>query len=134
MSVQEYLNEVQSKWQTGIAREHAYRPALENLVKRTLPDLTALNDPARIHVGTLDFIIRKGEIDVGYIEAKDLNVNLDKVEKSEQLQRYLDSDNLILTDYLKSFAFTVMARRSTLYELVMPLWGRCSRDLKILTS
>lgn len=101
MSVQDYLNEVQSKWLTGIAREHAYRPALENLVKKVLPDLTALNDPARIHVGTLDFIIRKGDIDVGYIEAKDVNVNLDKTEKSEQLQRYLDLDNLILTDYLE---------------------------------
>lgn len=101
MSIQEYLNQVQEKWRTGDAREHAYRPTLENLIKKILPDLTALNDPARIHVGTLDFIIRKGEIDVGYIEAKDLNVNLDKIEKSEQLQRYLDLDNLILTDYLE---------------------------------
>lgn len=101
MSVQDYLSEVQTKWQTGIAREHAYRPVLENLISRILPDLTALNDPARIHVGTLDFIIRRGEIDIGYIEAKDVNVNLDKIEKSEQLQRYLDLDNLILTDYLE---------------------------------
>lgn len=101
MSIQDYLNQIQEKWKTGDAREHAYRPTLENLIKKLLPDLTALNDPARIHVGTLDFIIRKGEIDVGYIEAKDLNANLDKVEKSEQLQRYLDLDNLILTDYLE---------------------------------
>ena len=101
MPIQEYLNQVQEKWQTGVAREHAYRPALESLVKQILPDLTALNDPARIHVGTLDFIIRRGEIDIGYIEAKDLNANLNQVEKSEQLQRYLDLDNLILTDYLE---------------------------------
>ena len=85
MPIQEYPNQVQEKWQTGVAREHAYRPVLEDLIKKILPDLTALNDPTRIHVGTLDFITRRGEVDVGYIEAKDLNINLDKVEKSEQL-------------------------------------------------
>ncbi len=102
MPIQKYITEIEKKWQSnGDAREHTYRPALENLLKAIMPDLTALNDPARIHVGSLDFILRRGEIDVGYIETKDLNVNLNQVEKSEQLKRYLDLDNLILTDYLE---------------------------------
>ncbi len=106
MSVQNYLDQVQTKLQSKISSEHVYRPALEALISDTLPGVTAFKDPARIQIsdgktGNLDFIVRRGEIDVGYIEAKDVNVNLDKVERSEQLRRYLDLDNLILTDYLE---------------------------------
>lgn len=39
---------------------------------------------------------------LGYIEAKDIGIDLQKTEKAEQMSRYLKSlDNLILTDYLE---------------------------------
>ncbi len=47
-------------------------------------------------------MIQRGAEPLGYIEAKDIGENLDKVQKSEQLKRYRDSlNNLILTDYLE---------------------------------
>lgn len=106
MPIQAYINEIQSKYDGGDAREHTYRPALETLMKAIMPDVTAFNDPARIQIGDdeqgqLDFILRKNNIDIGYIETKDVNDNLNKTEKSEQLQRYLKLPNLILTDYLE---------------------------------
>ena len=36
-----------------------------------------------------------------YIEAKDIGVSLDKVEKSEQMTRYYGYTNLVLTDYVE---------------------------------
>ncbi|MEA5579929.1 type ISP restriction/modification enzyme [Nodularia harveyana UHCC-0300] len=54
--------------------------------------------------GTPDFTIRKNDRLLGHIEAKDINVDLDKTEKTEQLKRYLESNigyNLILTNYLE---------------------------------
>jgi predicted helicase len=36
-----------------------------------------------------------------YLEAKDIGVSLDKVEKSEQMARYFGYTNLVLTDYLE---------------------------------
>ena len=43
----------------------------------------------------------RGSITVGYTETKDIGVDLDKTEKSDQLERYLGYSNLILTDYLE---------------------------------
>jgi len=46
-----------------------------------------------------DFVVLKGDVPILYIEAKDIGVSLDKVEKSEQMARYFGYANLILTDY-----------------------------------
>jgi predicted helicase len=97
-----YIEALQKENATGVAIEHAYRPALKNYLEALLTGIIAINDPKRQKCGAPDYIVRKGEIDVGYIEAKDINVGLDKVEKSDQMKRYLESlDNLILTDYLE---------------------------------
>ena len=102
MPLQKYIDDIQRQYKTGIAREHAYRPALKALVEDIMPDITAINDPAHIECGAPDFILHRRKIDVGYIEAKDIGNDLSKTEKDEQLKRYLDSlDNLILTDYLE---------------------------------
>lgn len=102
MNFAEYVQDVSKRFATGNAREHAYRPSLQNLLEATIPDILATNDPARIKCGAPDFILTRRKIDVGYIEAKDIGVDLNKTEKDEQLKRYLESlDNLILTDYLE---------------------------------
>ena len=102
MPIQKYIDDVQRQFKTGIAREHAYRPALKNLIEEIMPDVTAINDPAHIKCGAPDYILHRRKIDVGYIEAKDVGIDLSKTEKSEQLKRYLESlDNLVLTDYLE---------------------------------
>ncbi len=97
-----YIAELQKKQATGVAIEHAYRPALQYYLEGLLPNIQAINDPKRQKCGAPDYIVRKGELDVGYIEAKDINVSLDKTEKTDQMKRYLESlDNLILTDYME---------------------------------
>jgi len=50
----------------------------------------------------LEEIVTRGELPVGYIEAKDVGRSLDEIERDEQLRRYRESlSNLILTDYLE---------------------------------
>ncbi|EQD26880.1 adenine specific DNA methyltransferase, partial [mine drainage metagenome] len=52
--------------------------------------------------GAPDYVIARGTVPLGYVEAKDVGANLNEVERSEQLGRYRDSlGNLILTDYLE---------------------------------
>jgi type I restriction-modification system DNA methylase subunit len=102
MPFQKYIEDVQRQFKTGIAREHAYRPALKTLVEDIMLDVTAINDPAHIKCGAPDYILHRRKIDVGYIEAKDVGIDLSKTEKTDQLKRYLGSlDNLVLTDYLE---------------------------------
>ncbi len=106
-----YLLDVQKQLSTGIAREHAYRPALKILLEDIIPDVIAVNDPAHIKCGAPDFILQRRKIDIGYIEAKDINTDLGKTEKTDQLKRYLPSlDNLILTDYLE-FRFYLRGKK-----------------------
>jgi predicted helicase len=59
------------------------------------------NEPARIDCGAPDYILTRKEIPVGYIEAKDIGVDLGSKSLKEQFDRYRASlNNLVFTDYL----------------------------------
>src|SRR5947209_9456061 len=61
---------------------------------------------------------------IGYIEAKDIGVSLDKIEKDEQLKRYLHAlDNLILTDYLE-FRWYIKGEKQMTARLATPHGGK----------
>ncbi len=100
-AINDYLSEIESAFRTGIAAEHAYRPALERLLESASEDLNAVNDPRRIDIGAPDFIVLRGDSPIGIVEAKDIGANLDQVERSDQVDRYRKFGNLILTDYLE---------------------------------
>ncbi|MDB5186983.1 MAG: hypothetical protein JWM07_455 [Candidatus Saccharibacteria bacterium] len=98
-----YLEEVQKQFAMGHAREHTYRPALERLMN-SFDDTHASNEPKHSEHGAPDFIFLKesnSKITKGYAEAKDIDINLDKTEKTEQMSRYAGYANLFLTDYLE---------------------------------
>jgi len=96
-----YINEVSEKYKTGRAGEHAYRPTFEKLVKTLDQKIGIINDPKRTEYGAPDFVFVRGELITGYVETKDIDADLDKVEKTEQVERYLGYSNLILTNYLE---------------------------------
>lgn len=97
-----YASELKAKIKFKEAREHAYRPALQNYVESLERGVDAINDAARIQCGAPDFIVHKKRVPVGYIEAKNIGESLDKVKKSDQGKRYFGSlSNLIITDYLE---------------------------------
>lgn len=100
--IEQYAQEVSEQLLSGQAREHGYRPALERLM-RSFQDVGATNDPKRSAYGNPDMIFyRKSNHDIilGYAEAKDIDVNLDRTIKTEQLHRYAGYNKLFLTNYL----------------------------------
>ena len=100
--IQDYLQAIQKKLAMGDATEHTHRAALQGFIECFETGINATNEPKRIQCGAPDYVIRKGQLTVGYIEAKDIGKSLDEVEKSDQLERYRESlTNLILTDYLE---------------------------------
>ena len=100
--LQDYQRTLERELKRGNATEHTYRSTLKTLLESLFPGIVATNEPKRIKAGAPDYVVTKGETPLGYIEAKDIGVSLDKTVKSEQLGRYLDSlGNLILTDYLE---------------------------------
>jgi predicted helicase len=105
MTLKEYIAELNRQFQTGIAREHTYRPALQNLLASLLPDLIISNEPARQTCGAPDYILqrRPDNIPIAFIEAKDINDPdlAGRNKNREQFDRYKRSlDNIIFTDYL----------------------------------
>src|SRR3989339_2067669 len=103
--ISEYLKELSKKYNKGDAREESYYSTLETLLKnyseqhrKKKIDITTL--PKATEAGNPDFRIWDGKQDVvGYIEAKDVGKDLDTVEDTEQLKRYLKTfPNVILTN------------------------------------
>jgi hypothetical protein len=116
LTLAQYLKAIVKELAAGRATEHTHRPALKSLVESLGSGITATNEPKRVECGAPDFIVTKGEIPLGYVEAKDVGVPLDKAEKSEQLERYRESlGNLILTDYLE-FRWYVRPNRTRANE------------------
>lgn len=101
MTVADYLERINTRFKTGISREHTYRGDLQNLLESMVTDVLVTNEPARIACGAPDYIITKKGIPVAYIEAKDIGVDLNSKSLKEQFDRYKAAlDNLIFTDYL----------------------------------
>ncbi|CAN5464601.1 DNA methyltransferase [soil metagenome] len=101
MTIQEYLENVNKRFITGISREHSYRGDLQTLLESLANGILVTNEPARIKCGAPDFIITRKDIPVGYIEAKDIGKDLTSKDFKEQFERYRKSlNNLIFTDYL----------------------------------
>ena len=102
MSIQEYLKKLNTRYKAGISTEHSYRGDLQTLLESLLPDsLLITNEPTRISCGAPDYIISKGSIPLGYIEAKDLGADIASRQYEEQFNRYKSSlPNLIFTNYV----------------------------------
>lgn len=64
----------------------------------------AVNEPKHSEHGAPDFVFlsdNNNDLILGYAEAKDITISLDRTEKSEQMKRYAGYANLYLTDYLE---------------------------------
>ncbi len=101
MTIQQYLTKINTLYITGNAREHSYRGDLQNLIMAILPDVLVTNEPARVDCGAPDYVLTRKEVPIGYIEAKDIGVDLKDKKLKEQFDRYKSGlTNLIFTDYL----------------------------------
>lgn len=102
MSINDYVVAIQREAATGAATEHTFRPALKALFESLDIGISAINEPKRIDCGAPDFQVMRGALPVGHVEAKDLWADLNRVQRSEQLARYLPAlPNLILTNSLE---------------------------------
>jgi type I restriction-modification system DNA methylase subunit len=99
--IEDFVGKVIATRGTGAATEHSYRPALLDLFNALEEGVVALNEPKRVGCGAPDFIIQRGEIAIGHVEAKDIGVGLRalKDRNKEQQDRYRKAlPNLIYTN------------------------------------
>ncbi|MEW6002936.1 MAG: type ISP restriction/modification enzyme [Nitrospirota bacterium] len=104
-----YLKQIAETSKQGDAREESYYPVLKSFFDEYCSSsgkkkvhITIL--PKKTEAGNPDFRVWDGKQHVtGYIEAKDPAIeNLDRIEETEQLKRYLHTfPNVILTNFLE---------------------------------
>jgi predicted helicase len=107
--LREYLKKIADTSKRGDAREESYYPVLKDLFEEYSNSTGKKNVhvtvlPKKTEAGNPDFRVWDGKQHItGYIEAKDPAIeNLDKIEETEQLKRYLHTfPNLILTNFLE---------------------------------
>ena len=98
MTLSQYIAKIDTLYKTGNARKHSYRVDLQNLIMAILPDVLVTNEPARVQCGAPDYVLTRKDISIGYIEAKDIGVNLASKTFKEQFDRYKSVlTNLILS-------------------------------------
>ncbi|MCH8010341.1 MAG: N-6 DNA methylase [Candidatus Marinimicrobia bacterium] len=104
--IQSYLKEIADIIIRGDYREETFYPALKSFLEEYGKSIgkkkiavTVL--PKKTEAGNPDFSVWDGEYEqVGFIEAKQPGTNLDQIEATDQLKRYLKIfPNLILTDF-----------------------------------
>ena len=105
MTIHQYIETINQRFRQGNATEHTYRGDLQHLLESLVTDIRATNEPKRQSCGAPDYIITRGEIPLGFIEAKDIgDKDLEGKKKTgnqEQFDRYRTGlANLIITDYI----------------------------------
>lgn len=127
-ALRRYLDELRANIAQGNATEHTHRPALKTLLESLDENIVATNEPTHIAVGAPDFVVSRtggARLTVGYVEAKDVGVDLNAIEKDaararpttpngEQLKRYKENlPNLLLTNYTEFRWYVEGERRMT---------------------
>jgi very-short-patch-repair endonuclease len=112
MTLEQYIDQVNKRYQLGNATEHTFRGDLQQLIESLVPTIMATNEPKRQSCGAPDYILtkkdksdRNSSVPVGYIEAKDIGdgdmLGEKKSGNKEQFDRYKASlSNIIFTDYI----------------------------------
>lgn len=98
--IQNYLNSIQSLYQSGSAREHAYRPAFQTLIENLIPEIQVINEPAYTGGNAPDFLFKKGDVPIAYAECKDINIDINGKSVKTQAEKYVDAfGKILLTNY-----------------------------------
>lgn len=112
----DYVRKLERALKRGNSTEHTHRPALKELLESLNDKIIATNEPKRSDCGAPDYVIsrKRDHLSLGYVEAKDVGVDLAEIERGEQLKRYLASlPSLLLTDYVEFRWFVDGKKRET---------------------
>jgi hypothetical protein len=106
VDIQGYVGEIRALYASGQSTEHSFRPALAKLFGSIDPALTVINEPKHLtDVGAPDFVFNRGDVAIGWCEAKDIGKDVRKFAATDyskaQKERYRKGlPNLIYTNGL----------------------------------
>jgi type I restriction-modification system DNA methylase subunit len=109
----EYIKEINSKLGVGDCSELTHRPEIEKLFKDCFAGCQVIGEQKKIDSGKPDFTIIQDKIPIGFVETKDIGIDLNKTEGSNQLKRYYEGiGNVIVTDYIEFRLYSKIAEEA----------------------
>lgn len=113
--LEQYLKNIFKTYKAGDATEPSYYGHLKSLLEKFLEtkggQANITIQPKRTKAGIPDLTIRRKKELIGYIEAKNIGADLEKLEDTEQIKRYKkELPNFIFTNY---FDFWLWRRDAT---------------------
>lgn len=103
-SVNDYLSEISKYFEDENSSEHSYRTSFQNYLATIFPELDGYfiqQDQRAINGNKPDYIVLKNKVPLLYIEVKKVGEDLNKIEQSNQADRYFGYTNLIISDYVE---------------------------------
>lgn len=100
--ITEFIHDVMSELLTGQTTEHSFRPAFKKLFSH-IDRIKSVNEPKQSEYGAPDFIFlgdKNKDLILGYAEMKDIDENLDEIEKTKQMEKYRGYKNIFLANDL----------------------------------
>ena len=99
-----YLSELAKYFADATSSEMSYRTAMQNYLESIFPapEYIIQHDPKVASGNKPDYIVRRGDVPLLYIEVKDPRQpgsDLNKIEKTDQATRYFGYTNLVISDY-----------------------------------
>ena len=93
LPIETYIASVLAIHKSGAATEHSYRPALKTLFESINSNIVAINEPKRVACGAPDFILNRGDVAIGHVEAKDIGFDLRKTGQGDETAQTLRVDS-----------------------------------------
>ena len=103
-SVNDYLSEIAKYFEDENSSEHSYRTSFQNYLATIFPETEGYfiqQDQRAINGNKPDYIVLKNKVPLLYIEVKKVGEDLNKIEQSNQADRYFGYTNLIISDYVE---------------------------------
>jgi predicted helicase len=103
-SVNDYLSEISKYFEDENSSEHSYRTSFQNYLATIFPEAEGYfiqQDQRAINGNKPDYIVLKNKVPLLYIEVKKVGEDLNKIEQSNQADRYFGYTNLIISDYVE---------------------------------
>lgn len=103
-SVDNYLSEIANYFGDENSSEHSYRTSFQNYLATIFPESEGYfiqQDQRAINGNKPDYIVLKNKVPLLYIEVKKVGEDLNKIEQSNQADRYFGYTNLIISDYVE---------------------------------
>jgi len=104
-SLEAYSEKIKELYESGETTELSFRIALYELLKNVIPsnyNVQIIEEAKREKFGSPDFKVKTNTKIIGYIETKDITVDIHRLKgrDKEQIDRYVKNvENLILTNY-----------------------------------